>query len=518
MPSIALLSKPITLPEESMNTRSIIGTVLFALALVLLPGCDEILAPDGTLTPIAPAPTILSSTPTLVTPVTTVAPTAAPTATPFVQRPGIVFGAQINPDEIIPACNTVRQLGIKATTLWLRWSNIEPRKGVLHWDDADIALQNFINCGVNDLGIHFLSKSDWATLPPPTTGPGVDVLSMPPRNMDDYYNIVANIATHFKGRVRRYSVENEAMSPASWSSSTASYFDLLKTAQRAIKTADPDALVVDGGTGGRAYGLLLASQLLQSGQGSTAVQYANDYYAHYAIGAKPPNLKAPEDLQAYFNSTVLQSEVEVSSMQRMGEWMPLLYSKNTIYDINQVHYDGPWQKLTDVINFVRTQLTTGGQIRPLEFWELGYGWQDRRTYDYNTHAQDMVKLLAIAAGEGVTRIIYRPLVDKPESSTPGLVKGDQLTVVGAAYRLTTQMLAGSTVAQHVDLGNHAVWAYRFSRGGSDTYVVWSTTPAAVRIPIGTAKVLVTDISGRAMTLNPQTITVTHSPLFIQAAP
>lgn len=501
-----------------MNTRPIISIVLFALALVLLPGCDEILATYGTLTPIAPAPSILSSTTTPASPTATVAPTAANTATAPVQRPGIVFGAQINADEIVPACNAVRQLGIKATTLWLNWSNVEPRKGVMRWDEADIALQNFINCGVNDIGIHFQSKSDWATLPSPTTAPGADAVSMPPRNMQEYSNVVASIVTHFKGRVRRYSIENEAMSPASWPGSTVSYFDLLKTAQRAIKAADPDALVLDSGTGGRAYGLILANQLLQSGLGPSAIQYVNDYYAHFAIAAKPPNFKTPADLQAYFNSTLLQSEVEVSPMQRMGEWMPLLYSKNTAYDINQIHYDGPWQKLTDVINYVRTQLNSGGQLRPLEFWELGYGWQDRRTYDPNTHAQDMVKLLTIAAGEGVSRIIYRPLVDKPESSTPGLVKGDQLTPAGAAYRLTTQMLAGSTVAQHIDLGNHAVWAYRFSRNGSETFVVWSTTPAAIRIPINTAKVLVTDISGRAMTLNPQTITVTHSPLFIQAAP
>jgi hypothetical protein len=501
-----------------MNTRPIIGTVLLALVLVLLPGCDEILATYDTVTPIAPAPTILAATPALVTPTATVAPTAATTATPSVQRPGIVFGAQINADEIIPACNAIRQLGVKATTLWLRWSNVEPRKGVLRWDEADIAVQNFINCGVNDLGIHFQSKSDWATQPSPKAAPGADVASMPPRNMDEYYNVVANIATHFKGRVRRYSIENEAMSLAGWSGSTVSYFDLLKTAQRAIRATDPDALVLDSGTGGRAFGLILANQLLQSGQEPSAVQYMNDYYAHFAIAATPPNFKTPADLRAYFNSTLLQSEVEVAPMQRMGEWMPLLYSKNTVYDIHQIHYDGPWQKLTDVINYVRTQLNSGGQLRPLELWELGYGWQDRRTYDPNTHAQDMVKLLAIAAGEGVTRIIYRPLVDKPESSTPGLVKGDQLSPAGVAYRLTTQMLAGSTGAQHIDLGNNAVWAYRFSRNGSDTFVVWSTTPAAVRIPTSSSKVLVTDISGRAVTLNPQTITVTHSPVFIQAAP
>lgn len=500
-----------------MNTRAIISILLFALALVLLPGCEEILTPDSTLSPVASTPTLLAATSTLPLP-TTSAPAAAATATVPAQRPAVVFGAQINADEIVQACNPVQLLGIKATTLWLRWANVEPRKGVLRWDETDGTLQNFINCGVNDLGIHFQSKSDWATLPAPTTAPGVDSVSMPPRNMDEYYSVVANIATHFKGRVRRYSIENEAMAPASWSGSTASYFDLLKTAQRAIKAADPDAWVLDSGTGGRAYGLILANQMLQSGQGSSAVQYVNDYYSRFAIGGKDPNLKTPADLQAYFNSTLLQSEVEVSPMQRMGEWMPLLYSKNTVYDINQIHYDGPWQKLTDVINYVRTQLNAGGQLRPLEIWELGYGWQDRSTYDPITHAQDTVKLLTIAAGEGVSRIIYRPLVDKLESSTPGLVKGGQLTPAGVAFRLTTQMLAGSTGAQHIDLGNHAVWAYRFTRSGSETFVVWGTAPAAVRIPTASAKILVTDISGRTVTLNPQMITVNHSPVFIQGAP
>lgn len=437
------------------------------------------------------------------------APTATPSGgtAPVALGEGLIFGAQVSPEEIGAVCSQAQELGVKATVVWIPWNILEPQKGNYRWDVLDNALGSLERCGVTNFGIHFQSRSRWATVQDCGGGDERSPIS-PPRNMDDYYQVLFDLATHLKGRVRRYSVENEAS--ATWCSSSPIeiYFQMLDTAYEAIKAADPDAIVMDSGTGSNGFGFLIADTLLKEGRDQEAIQFVNEYYANFPIGRQPIHVSSAADIQQFIEDDPI--------LQRVLEWMPMLFA-NQSRDALQIHFYNGWQKLLPVIEWVRQQQQAAGVDRLVELWELGYGWQNPDTLDRTAQAQDTVKLLAISAGEGSRFTIYWPLLDKVERRTPGLLyTSGELTPAGVAYRVTVQMLAGSTSAQRVDLGNPAVWAYRFTRDGRDTYVVWGTASATVSLPIEAATVTITDVSGNASSGDPKALAVGASPVFVQA--
>ncbi len=508
-----------------------LGLVLAApLILIVLTACQLISqivpTPSPTETPGAPAST--QAAPTLPSALKTATPTAAPSAgQPTPPGPitnlnqGLVFGAQINADEFGgDTCSFAQQLGVKANTIWLSWQEVEPKKGTFRWDLIDGRVQSNINCAITDLGIHFEFRSSWATQPAPTGKKGQTTISMPPKNLDDAYNVLFQLASHLKGKVHRYAIENEAEGQIHWAAPPETYFAVLPTAYKAIKAADPTAIVEDSGTGSSAYGVAIASQMVQAGQGNAAIPFVNDYYSRKYVAGKPPNVTNAATLQTFLN------DPQVENLTRYQTWFPLLYANSANYDVSQIHFYAPWDQFTAVTNFVKSQLNAHGAERPIEVWELGYGWTDRSTYNPTAHAQDTVKLLSSAAGAGASRVIYWKLIDdatkkgqgKVASTDVGLIQNDQLSPAAVAYRLTVQKLAGSTSAQRIDLGNPAVWAYRFTKNGNATDVIWSIAPATVSVSMGAPKVLVTDITGKTLTADANAIAVGVSPIFVQAAP
>ena len=68
--------------------------------------------------------------------------------------------------------------------------------------------------------------------------------------MDDYTRFVSDVARRFRGRIKGYVIWNEPNLSFEWGGRApdpASYTDMLCEAYHAIKSADPDALVVSAG-------------------------------------------------------------------------------------------------------------------------------------------------------------------------------------------------------------------------------------------------------------------------------
>jgi len=505
------------LMRRRLSRRSLYGAghrqrLLRAISLVLamlLSACwrlpQRMPAPTEVLIGATPAEVARSATPTESLPSITPTSISQAASRPIDLGDGLIFGAQISPKEISTWCSEVQQLGVRATTLWIPWNQLEPRRGHYRWDELDNIIQSFQLCGL-DVGVHVQTKEGWGTLSASPTWSQYRP-SMPPADMDDYYNFIFNLVNHLKGRVREYSIENEASALPVWPASPESYFQMLATAYRAVKAANPNAIVLDSGTGSKAYGILLANDMLKSGQGQAAIKFVNEYYAYSSPGRQPLALSDRADLEDLLSDPLAQ---------RVLEWAPLLFSNHAFYDAIQIHYYGPWDKLATVIGWVHDQLRAAGTDKPIEVWELGYGWQDPTTYDEIIHAQDTVKLLVTAAGEGSRRTIYWPFVDKLEKGTPGLVTLNGPRPAGIAYRVTAQMLTGCTSAQRLDLGASGVWAYRFNKGEGDIYVIWSTRPVTVSLPIEAMRVMITDIYGNASTGDPRSLAIGVSPIFVEA--
>lgn len=422
-----------------------------------------------------------------------------------------IIGAMLSPEEVEQWCSELPHYGVRAVSTTVRWNMIEPQTGEFDWTVADDAVQVARSCGL-EVGVHVLSVSSWGTLPPEDGSVRTrKIPSMPPRHMGDYYNFVSEFAAHYKGQVSRYSFENEAAAEANWGSSPESYFDLLCIAHQAVTDADPQALVLNSGISSSALGLLMANDMLEDGHAEAAVDFLGRYYAHFAPGrvsGHPVRIATVTDLEAVLNDPIAQ---------RVLTWAPQLFANHSCYDALQVHYYGPWDQLETVLSWLRSQLAAQGADKPIEIWELGYGWQDASSYDELRHAQDTTKLLVTALGEGSDFAIYWRFTDWAErqgTGVTGLIGNNVPRPAATAYRITAEKLAGVVSGERLEL-EPALWAYRFAKETGDLYVVWSTEPMVARLPIESSTVTITDTTGHTASGDPRALSVGASPVFVE---
>lgn len=150
--------------------------------------------------------------------------------------------------ESIKAANYLPMLrkmngGPTATKVYLIWNQIEPQKGQYDWSAVD-KFADQLDSPEEGL-IALFSSSSWATEKPSTMLPP----SMP-KNMDDYYRVVYDMVKHCKGCVRYWQNDSEPNNPIYWAGTKEQFVDELKVFYKAVKDADPNAVVVVGGYDG----------------------------------------------------------------------------------------------------------------------------------------------------------------------------------------------------------------------------------------------------------------------------
>ena len=137
----------------------------------------------------------------------------------------------------------LRQLGAGCTKLYLTWSQIEPKKGGFDWQAVDTFLGQLQS--PDEALIAVWSSSTWATRRASPL-----LLSSPAKDPDDYYRFVHALVTRCKGRVRYWQNDCEPNNPIYWSGTAQEFVAQLKVFRRAVKDADPEAVVVCGGYDG----------------------------------------------------------------------------------------------------------------------------------------------------------------------------------------------------------------------------------------------------------------------------
>lgn len=142
-----------------------------------------------------------------------------------------------------PYMPALRGLGADFTKVYLFWQQIEPEKGKFDWTAVD-AFANQLTAPEEGL-ISIFSASLWATekssamLPP-----------SPARNLDDYYHFVFATVKRCRGRVKYWENDAEPNNPVFWSGTKEQFVAQLKVFHRAVKDADPSAIVIAGGFDG----------------------------------------------------------------------------------------------------------------------------------------------------------------------------------------------------------------------------------------------------------------------------
>jgi hypothetical protein len=185
------------------------------------------------------------------------------TDTPFSPdlKPDNLFGVNTFLEEEPESAKRERQLQMisDAGFGWIRqqfrWDDIEingrgdfsdTRNGaaISAWDKYDNIVDLAAKYHINIIA-RLNSPPKWAQSQTPDLLPGFT----PPANDDDYANFAATVAARYKGRIRYYQVWNEPNIYPEWGNQAISpedYTTLLCKAYHAIKTADPNAIIISG--------------------------------------------------------------------------------------------------------------------------------------------------------------------------------------------------------------------------------------------------------------------------------
>lgn len=415
-----------------------------------------------------------------------------PSPPPPPTGPALTIGAQIGPGEAAQHCERLDGDNNEATSLWVKWGEVPQTGGRYDWTALDRQIDGFRSCGL-DVALHVQSRLDSGSRQPP--------------DLALYVPFLAEMASRYRDRVSRYSIENEAASESQWPAEPESYFALLVAAYSAIKTADPAAIVQDSGLSAGTLGFLRVDELYRAGQVDAALALLDRVRAGLAGNADDPPPPATREGLA---------ELSVSpSMARKRRWIELLREHRGSLDALQIHFYGDWDLLPETMRWIQAQ----GIARPIEVWELS----ERRARDFvndSEVAEDMVKLITIAAGEGSTFTLFYNYVDwfAPAGYFPGLVDGggQSRLAIRTAFQLLTEQITDAVSAAPVDLGT-GVWAYRFAIGGSGrvVHVLWSAAPRTVALPsLGDGQVRVTAIDGRESVVSARAIPVSTTPVIV----
>ncbi len=159
----------------------------------------------------------------------------------------------VNVDGLTPQQAVDQASAVGAT--WMRsfvqWDDVEPA-GPGRWNTAPVqATDDLLNLA-QQRGIKVLvvvvGAPQWAN--------GSTDHLVPPSNPADYARFIGSFAARYKGRVAAWEVWNEADAPEFWHGSPpspAAYAALLRPAYKAVKDADPGALVYAGPLTGNDY-------------------------------------------------------------------------------------------------------------------------------------------------------------------------------------------------------------------------------------------------------------------------
>ena len=426
----------------------------------------------------------------------------------------VFFTSQLNTTRL--PCADLQEIGVRSTFFGAWWGQIERRPGEYDWSSVDGPVDAALGCGIEPM-----IKITVAARP--------GEASQPPENMEAYSRFVSALVQHFRGRVRSYAIENEINSwRLTWTGQT--YGALRATAYEAIKDADPGAQVLDSGLIMMAYIVARANELKQAGQTGEALAMLN----RFEQGMRRKDYALPDTEEQ------LTKWLSDPNYQRAVGLVDELFAHPETYDALQVHYlQDAWELIPEHVSWLRGWLAEAGvPDKPLEFWEIGYGWSGEKAgipYTEEDHAQGVVKTLVTALGEGGSRVLYEPYWEPrlSEDEAPqverkfgrGMVTADGPRLSKTSYTTLTSQLAGYQKAERFDPAGTGpsgeslgagVWAYRFSTPRGDVYVVWAEQETTVQLPLDAAQVTVMDILGAASQADTATVAVGISPVFVSA--
>lgn len=129
------------------------------------------------------------------------------------------------------------------------WLNIEPADDQWDFRGLDAFVAKAQSRGVRDISLVLAGTPRWAAAQrrptdAPWLGPGS---ASPARDLAEWTEFVATVAQRYRGRITSYEILNEPNDVVFWSGTRRQWAQHVRAAASAIRTADPDVVLVASG-------------------------------------------------------------------------------------------------------------------------------------------------------------------------------------------------------------------------------------------------------------------------------
>ncbi|MFI6159125.1 hypothetical protein ACIA59_04180 [Micromonospora haikouensis] len=443
--------------------RVLLAGVLLA-ALVAGAACSDEPAPR-------PAPS--ATGPSAATP--SAGATAAPPAGATARNP---FGAHWDwsrYDQFVPY---LEKLSGSATYHELSWCDIEKTQGSPDFSAVDRIAERSRQLGIT-LHLKIRTGVCWATggTAKFTRGQANKTESAMPRDLAAYQAFVRALVQRYAPYgVREYAIENEVNAQQYWAGSPEDYRRLVTAAAEAIRSADPQAKVVDSGMSSVAYGMGVADRLLRAGQPDQAVAAYQAYFQR-RIGTRGRLIPAVAD------PTALRAALDNTQNSRNLAYLAVTEKllDDRVVDVRQLHFYEHFSGVPALLDYLRAETPAGV---PVQAWEVGQFWKDGAD-DAAARGDEMVKVVSLLVAAGIHEVLWLPLAYNPDNRAGAEVRYGLLDPDGTQRQAGAMLAALAAAARDATVepvNAKGLTGVAFRRGAESTLVVWSTTGGTVSLP------------------------------------
>lgn len=377
----------------------------------------------------------------------------------------------------------LRGLGGGDTFYELVWCDVEPAPGLRDWSRIDEVVDGAVAVGF-EMNLKIRIGSCWATgTRLEARGAKNKTASLMPRDMAAYEAFVRAVAERYAPRgVHRYAVENEVNGNGFWQATPADYERVARTAAAAIRSGDPQAIVLDSGISSTAYGAGVARWLLDEGRTADALAAWSAFYERrFAVRQE----QLPRVRDAASLRTALQTDQPARNLAFLEATLRL--AADGVLDAYQLHFYEPWHNVPLLLGYLSNHLPAG---LPIESWETGIFWPSG---DEEAVPGETVKLVSLLLAGGIRRVIWLPAAHDPGGRREEEYRFGLFTGTGdarPAAALFGELARAASGAAVRGLAGEQVRGVALSRGERTLLAVWSYAPEhrTEALPLGAALV------------------------------
>ncbi len=441
---------------------------------------------------------------------------------------GVGFGSIFTGENFM---QYIRELGIHSTKIYLYWHQIEPDRDVYDWSLVDEYLDQ-------------LEEGDEALLCIWTSSPwGAEGVGegYPPLDYNEYYEFIYDLVKHTEGKIKYWQRDPEPASQNHWDKEKIEeYIETQKYFYNAVKTADPNAVVID----------VSANGFFTNGEQNNAeffeyiLREGKDYFDLLDVRLYGDKYSIPERIQWFRDK-----------MQEYGYEKPIVvteYGGPTPFEFPEEYtlLSKRYRQLPLPVFIIWLYIQKNlGRLPPEMEMFLEPINEELEAKRIRIECRDITSRTILALWSGAEKCWWWNLVSRriPIIDTPFLKIRIHHPVFGKlslmeienwskkptyyAYKIMVEKLQGMKNIDKINTGNKDIFLFKIDKDNGEIYVLWEKRdlfygeeepPTVFEFQTGFNKVLITNVFGEQSIIETENgllrVNITDTPIYIEGSP